>query len=288
MLLCFCYRVPHENAFIKNSTMAKSKRLIYKEAASMKFRPCIDLHEGVVKQIVGSTLSDDRPVHLATNFQAEKSPEWFAQLYKKDGLDGGHVIMLGPGNEDAARNALSAWPGGLQIGGGIHADNASAWIDAGASAVIVTSFVFHDGVIDEDRLNQLVRKIGKDRLVLDLSCRWKEDKYIIVTNRWQTFTSEAISFDLLDRLAAFCSEFLIHAVDVEGKMSGIETDLVRLIGRWNGIPVTYAGGIRSLADIRTIQELGQERIDFTVGSALDIFGGDLLKYDDLARQYAPR
>lgn len=255
----------------------------------MKFRPCIDLHEGVVKQIVGGTLSDtsDTTEHrVTTNFQSEKPPEWFAELYKKDGLDGGHLIMLGPGNDRMAKRALSAWPGGLQVGGGIDIDNAGAWIDAGASAVIVTSWVFHDGVIDEERLSRLTRSIGKERLVLDLSCRLKENRYVVVTNRWQTFTNEAVTFELLEKLSGFSSEFLIHAVDVEGKMSGIETPLVELLGNWTGIPVTYAGGIRSLTDIETIKELGQGRIDFTVGSALDIFGGSFLRYDDLAKRYS--
>ncbi|MBU0992828.1 MAG: phosphoribosylformimino-5-aminoimidazole carboxamide ribotide isomerase [Proteobacteria bacterium] len=251
----------------------------------MRFRPCIDLHEGVVKQIVGSSLSDTKSTPVKTNFQAEKPPEWFSQLYKKDQLDGGHVIMLGPGNTNAAQKALGAWPGGLQIGGGITIENAKDWLDSGASAVIVTSWVFHDGIIDENRLNRLTQSIGKKKLVLDLSCRLANKRYMIVTNRWQTFTNESISYSLLDRLSHYCDEFLIHAVDVEGKMSGIETGLVSLLGKWAGLPVTYAGGIRSLEDIETIEHLGSGQIDFTVGSALDIFGGKFLKYSELARRY---
>ena len=250
----------------------------------MRFRPCIDIHQGVVKQIVGSTLTDeeDRP---QTNFQAEKSAAWYASLYQKDNLTGGHVIQLGSGNEAAATEALAAWPGGMQIGGGIHADNALLWLDRGASAVIVTSWVFHDGTIDMERLNQLVNRIGKNRLVLDLSCRKTENGYTIVTNRWQTFTRETIDHRLLDRLSDYCDEFLIHAVDVEGKCSGIETALVEQLGKWAGIPITYAGGIHSMEDIHLIQTLGKGYIDFTIGSALDIFGGTQLEYRYLAQRF---
>jgi len=251
----------------------------------MRFRPCIDLHQGVVKQIVGSTLSDSSDQSPTTNFQAEKPAGWFASLYRQDHLTGGHVIQLGPGNEKAAKEALSAWPDGMQIGGGIHLDNARQWIDTGASAVIVTSWVFHDGTVDMDRLKRLSDSIGKNRLVLDLSCRKREDSYIIVTDRWQTFTREIIDFRLLDKLSRYCDEYLIHAVDVEGKCSGIEIPLVELLGKWRGIPITYAGGIHSMDDIHQIQKLGKGYIDFTVGSALDIFGGTQLKYQDLARQF---
>jgi phosphoribosylformimino-5-aminoimidazole carboxamide ribotide isomerase len=250
----------------------------------MRFRPCIDIHQGVVKQIVGSTLTDrdDTP---ETNFKAENPAGWFASLYKKDNLTGGHIIQLGPGNEKSATEALGAWPGGMQIGGGIHIENAKQWIDAGASAIIVTSWVFRDGTIDMKRLKRLTDSIGKNRLVLDLSCRKQEDSYTIVTNRWQTFTRETIDFNLLDRLSGYCEEFLIHAVDVEGKCSGIETSLVELLGKWAGIPITYAGGIHSMGDIKQIQNLGKGHIDFTVGSALDIFGGTQLKYKNLAKQF---
>ncbi|MFH1983141.1 MAG: phosphoribosylformimino-5-aminoimidazole carboxamide ribotide isomerase [Pseudomonadota bacterium] len=246
----------------------------------MRFRPCIDLHGGVVKQIVGGTLTDNAAPD--TNFQADKPAEWFADLYRRDGLRGGHIIQLGPGNAAAARAALAAWPGGMQIGGGISADNAAAWLDAGASHVIVTSFVFHDGVVDMDRLKRLVTAVGRDRLVLDLSCRRTSGGYVVVTDRWQTFTRERVDDALMDALAAHCAEFLIHAVDVEGKCRGIETDLMTLLGRWTGIPVTYAGGIRSMADIAAIDTLSRGRIDFTVGSALDIFGGAGLSYREVA------
>ena len=252
----------------------------------MRFRPCIDLHQGVVKQIVGATLSDNADEMPATNFTAAKSSAWYASLYRRDNLPGGHVIQLGPGNETAARAALQAWPEGLQIGGGIGLENASQWIDAGAQAVIITSWVFHDGVVDQNRLQQLSNKIGKNRLVLDLSCRKRDGHYLIVTDRWQTFTSEIIGPRLLDRLAQYCFEFLIHGVDVEGLCQGIESDLVKQLGEWSGIPITYAGGIRSLNDIEQIETLGRGNLDFTVGSALDIFGGTQIQYADLVRLYA--
>lgn len=251
----------------------------------MRFRPCIDLHCGKVKQIVGSTLSDAGDSVLQTNFEARKPAEWFARLYQKDRLTGGHVIQLGPGNEQAARAALSAWPGGMQLGGGVTIGNAEQWLDAGASGVIVTSWVFHDGLLDMDRLRKLSRRIGPDRLILDLSCRRRGDDYLIVTNRWQTFTSERICPELLDRLAGFCAEYLIHAVDVEGKCQGIEKPLVEILGRWARQPMTYAGGIHALEDIETIDRLGAGCIDFTVGSALDIFGGHGLRYADMVRLY---
>ncbi len=251
----------------------------------MRFRPCIDLHQGVVKQIVGGTLSDHQKAALRTNFASPHPSEWFAQLYRRDGLTGGHIIQLGPGNEAAARAALAAWPGGMQIGGGIDADNAARWIDAGAAAVIVTSWVFHDGVVDEERLVELNRRIGRERLVLDLSCRRRGDDYFIVTNRWQTFTREKASLALLARLSGYCAEYLIHAVDVEGLCRGIETPLVELLGCYDGLPVTYAGGIRNEADIRLLARLGRGNLDFTVGSALDIFGGKGLTYRSLAERF---
>ncbi|BBO72781.1 hypothetical protein DSCW_01980 [Desulfosarcina widdelii] len=254
----------------------------------MRFRPCIDLHDGVVKQIVGATLSDEPDEGPTTNFQAGKPSTWFADLYRRDGLTGGHVIQLGPGNAEAALSALSQWPGGLQVGGGINADNAAEWLDAGASHVIVTSWVFHDGRIDMARLEKLIQRIGKSRLVLDLSCRRRDDEYLVATDRWQTFTKEAVTYAFMERLAAYCDEFLIHAVDVEGRCAGIETELVAYLGRWQGLPITYAGGISSQKDIDQIESLGNGKIDFTVGSALDIFGGSGLCYADLARRYGQK
>jgi phosphoribosylformimino-5-aminoimidazole carboxamide ribotide isomerase len=251
----------------------------------MRFRPCIDLHQGKVKQIVGGTLADGQIRALTTNFESEKPAQWYARLYRQDYLTGGHVIRLGSGNSAAALAALKAWPGGMQLGGGIHIDNATRWLDAGAAAVIVTSWVFHHGMVDEERLKHLADRIGRRRLVLDLSCRRKDSDYFIVTDRWQTFTREKVTRRLMDRLARYCAEFLIHAVDVEGRCQGIEDPLVSLLGRWQGLPVTYAGGIHSPMDLERIAELGQGRLDFTVGSALDIFGGNGLTYRELVRQY---
>ncbi len=241
----------------------------------MRFRPCIDLHDGVVKQIVGGSLVDGDPAALRTNFVAEKSPAWFAGLYRRDALHGGHVIKLGPGNDAAASAALAAWPGGLQVGGGIDADTAPLWLDRGASHVIVTSAVFSAGRIDWSRLQRLVTAVGRQRLVLDLSCRRRAENYWIVTDRWQKFTDEAISPATLDTLAQFCAEFLVHAADVEGQCAGVELDLVERLGRWSPIPTTYAGGIRDLADLKLIEDAGAGRLDATIGSALDLFGGSL-------------
>ncbi|WP_417910847.1 phosphoribosylformimino-5-aminoimidazole carboxamide ribotide isomerase [Candidatus Electronema sp. PJ] len=247
----------------------------------MRFRPCIDLHEGRVKQIVGSTLSDNS-THLRTNFSSDLPPSWFARLYQQDKLLGGHVIMLGPGNEAAATDALAAWPNGLQLGGGITAANAEQWLDLGASHVIVTSYVFHDGQLDFARLEGLRRLIGKERLVLDLSCRWQENGYFVVTDRWQKFTQLRISKELLLELSESCAEFLIHAVDVEGKCMGVDERLLALLAAADSpIPVTYAGGVGSMADLQLIQRVGQAKIDATVGSALDIFGGKGCTYQEV-------
>lgn len=250
------------------------------KVSTMKFRPCIDLHGGVVKQIVGSTLVDDAPEAVQTNFVASKPPAWFAELYRLDNVTGGHIIMLGPGNEVAAGQALAAWPGGMQIGGGINADNARKWLDKGASHVIVTSFVFSNGKIDMTRLRQLVKAVGRRRLVLDLSCRKKNNDYYIVTDRWQKYTEVIITQKTLDELSGFCDEFLIHAADVEGKCAGIEEELVEKLADWTPLPTTYAGGIRDLQDLLLLKEAGRDRLDVTVGSALDIFGGNGLAYRD--------
>jgi phosphoribosylformimino-5-aminoimidazole carboxamide ribotide isomerase len=243
------------------------------------FRPCIDLHEGKVKQIVGGTLGDD-PAQLRTNFVSERSAAWYAELYKRDGLKGGHVIMLGPGNDEAAREALRAYPGGLHIGGGINLDNAPGWLEAGASHVIVTSWVFSDGRLDGERLKHLVAAIGKQRLVLDLSCRKRGADYFVVTDRWQKFTELAIARDTLEQLAKHCDEFLIHAADVEGLCRGIDSELVEKLAHWTPIPTTYAGGAKSLADLAAVTRLSKGRIDLTIGSALDIFGGSGVKYSE--------
>ncbi len=240
----------------------------------MRFRPCIDLHNGAVKQIVGSTLCDEGNAPV-TNFVASDPPEYYAAMYRRDGLTGGHVIMLGPGNQAAAENAIGAYPDGLQIGGGITASNAKAWLELGASKVIVTSYVFRQGRVCWERLDEMAIAVGKGRLVLDLSCRRRGNDYFIVTDRWQNFTEVRVDADNLARLGSYCDEFLVHAVDVEGKQAGIDRDLVRLLADICPLQLTYAGGVRTLADMELIEHLGQGRIDATVGSALDIFGGPL-------------
>ncbi len=243
------------------------------------FRPCIDLHEGKVKQIVGGTL-ELGPGKLRTNFVSEHPAEWFAELYARDGLKGGHVVMLGPGNEAAARGALRAFPGGMQVGGGINLENARGWLEAGASHVIVTSWLFVAGKLDWDRLRQLAGTVGKERLVLDLSCRKANGGYRVVTDRFKTFTDTSLSGDLFGSLAAWCAEFLVHAVDVEGLCRGVDQELVRLLAQWCPLPVTYAGGAQSIVDLETVTRLGQGKIDLTIGSALDIFGGSGVRYED--------
>ncbi|MBI3414676.1 MAG: phosphoribosylformimino-5-aminoimidazole carboxamide ribotide isomerase [Verrucomicrobia bacterium] len=249
-------------------------------SANDVFRPCIDLHEGKVKQIVGGTLRDEA-VGLRTNFVSPQPSSWFAELYRRDELRGGHVIMLGPGNDAAARAALAAFPGGLQIGGGITRDNATIWLDAGASHVIVTSWVFRDGRLDFARLRELVLAIGKERLVLDLSCRVRDGRYWVVTNRWQKFTELTVSRETLECLAGCCAEFLVHAVDVEGLCGGVDLQLVKMLGQWAPIPTTYAGGAHSLTDLEAVERVGVGRVDLTIGSALDIFGGTGVRYEDV-------
>jgi phosphoribosylformimino-5-aminoimidazole carboxamide ribotide isomerase len=243
------------------------------------FRPCIDLHDGKVKQIIGGTLTDSG-AGLRTNFVSEKPAAWFAELYKRDNLRGGHVIMLGGGNEIAAREALAAYPQGLHVGGGINLENAQAWLDAGASHVIVTSWVFRDGKLDWGRLEALVKRIGKQRLVLDLSCRRRGENYFVVTDRWQKFTEMTLSGETLGTLSDFCAEFLIHAADVEGLCRGIDLELVQKLADWTPIPTTYAGGVKSLVDLEEVTRIGNNRIDLTIGSALDIFGGSGVKYSE--------
>ncbi|MCB1125719.1 MAG: phosphoribosylformimino-5-aminoimidazole carboxamide ribotide isomerase [Verrucomicrobiae bacterium] len=243
------------------------------------FRPCIDLHEGRVKQIVGGTLTDGGE-SLRTNFESDRPAEWYAALYRRDGLVGGHVIKLGPGNDEAARAALEAFPGGLQIGGGINGENGPAWLDAGASHLIVTSWVFREGRLDEERLARLEQAVGRGRLVLDLSCRRRNDEWWVVTDRWQNFTELAVNRETLHRLAGHCVEFLIHAADVEGLCRGIDLELVERLARDCPIPVTYAGGARSLEDLHTVTRISEGRVDLTIGSALDVFGGTAVRYED--------
>lgn len=247
----------------------------------MEFRPCIDIHNGRVKQIVGGSLRDAGD-EAQENFVSKQDAVFYAKLYKREELRGGHIILLNAKDsayyeqtKKQAVSALRAYPGGFQVGGGIHADNAGEFLDAGASHVIVTSYVFCDGNIQMERLHKIKEKIGKERLVLDLSCRKRDGRYYIVTDRWQKFTNQAVTEQLLEHLSAFCDEFLIHAVDVEGKQSGIEEELAELLGKWGKLPVTYAGGIGSFADLEKLKKLGHNRLNATIGSALDLFGGPM-------------
>jgi phosphoribosylformimino-5-aminoimidazole carboxamide ribotide isomerase len=248
----------------------------------MKFRPCIDLHQGKVKQIVGSTLCDAEKGSLVTNYETDLSPAHFARMYKNDGLSGGHIIMLGAGNEDAALAALHEFPGGFHIGGGITPQNASHFLDQGASHVIVTSCILREASIHWENLDGMVSKVGKQRLVLDLSCVKKNDGYFIAADRWQKITAVSISKETLETLASYCDEFLIHAAHVEGKRQGFDAELVTLLGDFSPIPTTYAGGICSINDLDSINALGKGRIDATIGSSLDIFGGSLAYKDVVA------
>ncbi|ORC34828.1 phosphoribosylformimino-5-aminoimidazole carboxamide ribotide isomerase [Marispirochaeta aestuarii] len=248
----------------------------------MRFRPCIDLHQGKVKQIIGGTLSDDG---AQENFVSPRDAAWYADLYKRYRLAGGHVIMLGPGNTEEALKALKAYPGGLQVGGGIDPENAGMFLDAGAMGVIVTSWVFREGRIDFERLEAMKKKVGRERLILDLSCRLKDGSYWIVTDRWSRFTLTPLNAETLEQLGDSCGEFLVHAADVEGKQQGIEDPVAALLGEASPVPATYAGGIRNLEDIDLVRSLGKGRVDFTVGSALDIFGGSL-PFSSLAAEYA--
>ncbi len=254
----------------------------------MNFRPCIDIHNGKVKQIVGGSLLDEGN-QATENFVSEQDAAFYARLYQKQDIKGGHIILLNKkGTEyyDAdvkqAQGALEAYPEGLMIGGGIDAENAKSFIDMGASHVIVTSYVFVDGKVHYERLDKLVGAVGKEHLVLDLSCRERDGQYYIVTDRWQKFTDEVVTLETLHKLSAYCDEFLIHAVDVEGKASGIETKLVALLGEFEAIPVTYAGGVSSFEDLEQLKTLGKNHVDVTVGSALDLFGGHM-EYEKVIR-----
>lgn len=254
----------------------------------MRFRPCIDIHNGQVKQIVGGSLCDEGD-RADENFVSHQDGSFFADLYKKYGLTGGHIILLNPASSEyydadvnQARLALEAYPGGLQIGGGINAGNAEKFIDMGASHVIATSSVFRDGEINFDNLNALEKAVGREHLVLDLSCRKKDGEYYIVTDRWQKFTNVKVDDDTLDMLSEYCDEYLVHAVDVEGKASGIEEHVADMLGRWGKLPMTYAGGVASFDDLEQLRSLGRNRIDVTIGSALDIFGGHMA-FQDIIR-----
>ncbi|MBQ8802252.1 MAG: phosphoribosylformimino-5-aminoimidazole carboxamide ribotide isomerase [Tyzzerella sp.] len=254
----------------------------------MKFRPCIDIHNGKVKQIVGGSLKD-KGDQAVTNFASEYSASFYARKYKEDGILGGHIILLNPKTSEyyeatkaQAMLALKTYPRGMQIGGGITAENAKEYIDAGASHVIVTSYVFQNGEIYWENLRKLVEAVGKAHVVLDLSCRKKDDKYFVVTNRWQTFTNVEVNEALLESLAEYCDEFLVHGVDVEGKSSGVELELVKILAEWGKIPITYAGGIGSMEDLHEFEQVSGGKLDFTIGSALDLFGGKI-PYDAVTK-----
>ncbi|KAJ2327356.1 Enzyme that catalyzes the fourth step in the histidine pathway [Coemansia sp. RSA 2702] len=245
-----------------------------------QFRPCIDLHNGQVKQIVGGTLHDTDAGQLHTNFVSAEPAAYYARLYREHQLQGGHVIMLGPGNQQAAAEALAAYPGGLQVGGGITVDNACEWIGRGASKVIVTSWLFPDARFDRARLLQLAERVGRDRLVVDLSCRRRDAGWVVAMNRWQTLTDVTLDREWLAEIAHHCSEFLVHAADVEGLCRGIDRKLVAALAEWSPIPVTYAGGASSLDDLALVDRLSAGSVHLTIGSALDIFGGSQVKFSD--------
>ncbi|EPQ59238.1 Phosphoribosylformimino-5-aminoimidazole carboxamide ribotide isomerase [Gloeophyllum trabeum ATCC 11539] len=245
------------------------------------FRPCIDLHGGQVKQIVGGTLSDENPEDLKTNFVATKPPSEFARLYKEHGLEGGHVIKLGPGNDEAAKEALATWLGGLQIGGGINANNAEEWLDAGASKVIITSYLFPGGKFDLARLKHISASVGKERVVVDVR---RDGKWMVAMNKWQDITDMEVCKESLNLLSEYCSEFLIHAADVEGLCQGIDEELVQKLGEWVNIPTTYAGGAKDISDLDLVERLSHGKVDLTYGSSLDIFGGNLVKFSDLVER----
>ncbi len=247
----------------------------------MKFRPCIDIHNGKVKQIVGGSLKDQGD-YAVTNFASEYGADFYAQKYKSDGIRGGHIILLNAktseyyeATKEQALLALRTYPGGLQIGGGITADNAKEYIEAGASHVIVTSYVFQDGEVNWENLKNLYKTVGKEHIVIDLSCRKKDGAYYVVTNRWQTFTNVKVTHEILHQFAEYCDEFLVHGVDVEGKSSGVELELVSLLANWNEIPITYAGGIGSMENLDEFRKVSTGKLDFTIGSALDLFGGSI-------------
>ena len=256
----------------------------------MKFRPCIDIHNGKVKQLVGGTLKD-KGNKAQENFVSQKDGAYYANMYKNNNLEGGHIIILNAADSEyfeaskkQALEALAAYPEGMQIGGGINAENAAEYIENGASHVIVTSYVFKNGEVNYENLDKLVKAVGKSKIVLDLSCRKKNNDYYIVTDRWQKFTDEVVNLETLKKLSEYCDEFLVHGVDVEGKSGGMEEELVEMLSKFTDIPITYAGGIGSKEQIEKFAEISQGNLDFTIGSALDLFGGKL-SYDEIVEEY---
>ncbi|CAD6590193.1 MAG: Enzyme that catalyzes the fourth step in the histidine pathway [Tremellales sp. Tagirdzhanova-0007] len=254
-----------------------------------QFRPCIDLHQGVVKQIVGATLDLDHALlhpagpssKLKVNFVAKHPPSYYAELYRQHRLTGGHIIKLGPGNDGAAREALSAWRGGMQVGGGITEENAGEWLEAGAEKVIVTSYLFPAGRFDLARLRALSAKVGREKLVVDISCRKRGGGWLIAMNGWKTLTDTSVTRESITMIEEHCSELLIHAADVEGLCQGIDEELVQRLGEWVTIPCTYAGGARDISDLALVERLSGGRVDLTFGSSLDIFGGTGVLFTDL-------
>jgi len=170
----------------------------------------------------------------------------------------------------------------MQIGGGITLENATEWMNAGASHLIVTSWLFSpEGKFLPERLSQLTSEIGKENLVIDLSCRRTKQGWTVAMNRWQTLTDLNITTENLNHIADHCDELLVHAADVEGLCKGIDQELVQMLGQWAKIPITYAGGAATMADIQLTQESSAGNVDITVGSALDIFGGSGMTIDEL-------
>ena len=248
----------------------------------MRFRPCIDLHDGKVKQIVGSTLNVKKKPEV--NFESAHTPAFFASLYKKDGLRGGHVIKLGTGNDKPAEEALKAFPNNLQIGGGITLENAPEWLNKGASHIIVTSAIFKRGELLMNELLELVQRCGKEHLVIDLSCGQKNGNYVVMTDGWSRYSEVNITPKLFDKLSPYCTEFLIHAVDVEGKQRGLDKNLIQHLCPVGEHCIVYAGGIHNLEDIEYLRDKSEGRLDFTIGSSLDIFGGTL-KYSEIVKKF---
>ncbi len=247
----------------------------------MQFRPCIDIHNGKVKQIVGSSLTDEGN-QARENFVSKQDAAFFADLYKEKNIRGGHVILLNKeGSEffektrEQAVKALRTYPGGLQVGGGITAENASFYIEEGASHVVVTSYVFSNGDINYVNLKKLVEAVGPEHIVLDLSCKKYKDGYYVMTDRWQNKTETKLTIETMEELSVYCDEFLIHAVDVEGKAQGIEEQLVSMLGQFTMRPVTYAGGVHDFGDLAKLKKLGENHVNVTIGSALDLFGGNM-------------
>lgn len=254
----------------------------------MEFRPCIDIHNGSVKQIVGGSLKD-QDNQARENFVAVQDAAFYARLYQEYQLKNGHIILLNPAfstyynaTKKQALAALRAYPGGLQAGGGITSENACEFLDAGASHVIVTSYVFQGGQIQYGRLQELVQKVGAGHLVLDLSVRARDGRYYIVTDRWQNYTKVELTEQTMEDLSVFCDEFLVHAVDVEGQASGIEDPVVELLGNWGKIPITYAGGVHNFEDLEKLKRLGKNKVHVTIGSALDLFGGNM-QFEEVLR-----